>query len=237
MSTPSTTKGSLNILASGSAMDLLENDAKQPENRIADHPIWASALDGSLPKARLKALLLAFYPAVAGPGRYAFAAKVSSINAEDGKELFQQLYDLLKVPEANADTGWKKLLTALGATERECSQALAEPSAEAEDLIEVIRTHGLQSSATEASCIAWLLERRLPVLWGRLAASLEANYGLRKADTQWLHYQADRAAKSDKWINHLARTYIASAEPYKVFEGRRAAREAIWAWTVLTETV
>ena len=31
--------------------------------------------------------------------------------------------------------------------------------------------------------------------------------------------------------------YVVPADPYQVFAGRRAAREAVWAWTVLTESV
>ena len=104
------------IQASGTPQGLLSADAALPENRLLEHPIWAAALSGELPKARLKRLLIAFYPALAGPGRYAFAAKISQISPQDGKSLFMQLYDSLKKPEANADAGWAKVLVALGAS-------------------------------------------------------------------------------------------------------------------------
>ena len=120
---------SLTIVASGQPLDLLASDAAQPENQLFDHPIWAQALAGSLPKVRLKRLLLAIYPAVAGPGRYAFAAKVSQLDPQDGKALFLQLYDVLKKPAANADEGWRNVLRALDCTDKEISQALAAPSA------------------------------------------------------------------------------------------------------------
>lgn len=225
------------VQASGAPLELLASDSRQPENRIADHPVWAAALSGEMPKAKLKRLLLNFYPALAGRGRYAFAAKVSQISADDGKALFLDLYDVLKIPEANADLGWKKVLAALGATEAEINTALAEPSAEAEDLVDVIREHGLRSGPCEASCIAHMLERHLPKLWGRLADSLAKNYGVKKDALDYLRYESGRADKVGKWGKHLLNAYVVTAEPMKVFEGRRAAREALWAWTVLTERV
>ena len=225
------------IQASGTPQGLLSADAALPENRLLEHPIWAAALSGELPKARLKRLLIAFYPALAGPGRYAFAAKISQISPQDGKSLFMQLYDSLKKPEANADAGWAKVLVALGASEREIKQALGNPSAEAEDLVEVVRSHGLRSSAVEASVIAYMLERHLPKLWGKLATSLEKNYEIPKAAVAYLRYEAGRADALETWVKHLIDTYVVPADPYQVFAGRRAAREAVWAWTALTESV
>ena len=225
------------VQASGAPLELLASDSRAPENRIADHPVWAAALSGEMPRAQLKRLLLNFYPALAGRGRYAFAAKVSQISAADGKELFLALYDVLKKPEANADEGWRAVLAALGATDAEIKGALAAPSAEAEDLVDVIRDHGLKSGPCEAACIAHMLERHLPKLWGRLADSLAKNYGVKKDALVYLRYEAGRADKVEKWVKHLVNAYVVPADPYKVFEGRRAAREAVWAWTVLTETV
>jgi hypothetical protein len=228
---------SLQIQATATPLELLANDSRLPENRILDHPVWQEALSGEMPKSRLKKLLLNFYPALAGGGRFAFAAKVSHLTPADGKELFMQLYDSLKNPAADADEGWKKVLRALGASEAECQQALAHPLAEAEDLVEVIRGHGLRSSAVEASVIAHMLERHLPELWSQLADSLKKNYGVKAEALAYLRYEADRGDKVKKWIKRLVDTYVVPAGPLEVFEGRRAGREAVWAWTVLTETV
>ncbi len=228
---------SVQVQATGSPRELLASDAKQPENRLLEHPVWRAALSGEMPRATLKRLLLGCYPALAGGGRYAFAAKVSQLSPADGRELFLQLYDTLKKPEADADEGWKKVLRALGASELECSQALASPSAEAEDLVEVIRGHGLRSSAVAASVIAFMLERHLPELWGRLADSLKKHYGVKTEALAYLRYEAARADKVHKWVKHLVDTYVVPAAPMAVFEGRRAGREAVWAWTVLTESV
>lgn len=222
----------LDIQASAPPLELLRVDEEKPENRILEHPTWKAALEGTLPKARLKKLLLAFYPVVAGPGRYAFAAKVSQIDAQDGKELFMQLHEALKNPAANADKGWRKLLVALGASERELD---ADPTAEAADLVDVLREHGLRSGPVHAAVIAYMLERHLPRLWGRLADALEKHYGVKGGALEHLRYEAARAAKVEKWVEHLVEKYVAGAEPYAMFEARRAAREAIWAWTALTE--
>jgi hypothetical protein len=225
------------IQASAAPLELLANDARQPENRIAEHATWRAALAGELPKVRLKRLLLAFYPALAGRGRYAFAAKVSQLDPADGKTLFLQLYEALKRPEGDADAGWKRVLVGLGVTARELDDALASPSAEAVDLVNVVRDHGLRSSPVAAVVIAHMLERHLPRLWGRLADSLRAHYGMREDAVGYLRYEAARAGEVDRWVKHLVERYVVPAPPYEVFEARRAAREALWAWTVLTESV
>jgi len=227
----------LEIQASGAALELLANDSRQPENRIMEHATWRAAIAGELPKARLKRLLVAFYPALAGRGRYAFAAKVSQLEPGDGKALFLQLHAALKRPEGDADAGWKRVLVALGASERELADALANPSAEAVDLVDVIRDHGLRSSPVAAAVIAHMLERHLPRLWGRLADGLRAHYGVKEEAVSYLRHEAARASEVEKWAKHLVERYVVPAAPYAVFEGRRAAREALWAWTVLTESV
>src|SRR3990170_4619923 len=144
------------VQASAPPLELLEIDAAKPENRLLEHSVWKDLLAGKLSRSKVKQLLLAFYPVVAGPGRYAFAAKISQIDPQDGKQLFLQIHESLKNPAADADAGWKKVLAALGATQRELE---AEPSAEAADLVDVLREHGLRSSPVHAAVIAFMLER------------------------------------------------------------------------------
>jgi hypothetical protein len=224
----------LDVQASASPKELLLLDSRKIENRLLEHPTWRAALAGELPAARLKKLLLAFYPVVAGPGRYAFAAKVSQIDAQDGKELFLELHERLKNPAADADAGWKKVLLALGATQRELE---AQPSAEAADLVDVLREHGLRSGPVHAAVIAYMLEQHLPRLWGGLADALQKHYGVKAGALAHLRFEAGRAVKTEKWVERLVDKYVANADPYTVFEARRSAREALWAWTALTETV
>lgn len=222
------------VQASASPLELLEIDSAKPENQLLEHSVWKDLLAGKLSRSKVKQLLLAFYPVFAGPGRYAFAAKISQIDPQDGKQLFLQIHESLKNPAADADAGWKKLLVALGATPRELA---AEPSAEATDLVDVLREHGLRSSPVHAAVIASMLERHLPRLWGRLADSLQQHYGVKAAALQHLRYEAGRADKVEAWVDHLVGKYVANADPYAMFEARRSAREALWAWTALTETV
>jgi pyrroloquinoline quinone (PQQ) biosynthesis protein C len=224
----------VDVQASASPLELLEIDSAKPENQLLEHSVWKDLLAGKLSKSKVKQLLLAFYPVFAGPGRYAFAAKISQIDPQDGKQLFLQIHESLKNPAADADAGWQKVLLALGATPRELA---AEPCAEAADLVDVLREHGLRSSPVHAAVIASMLERHLPRLWGRLADSLQKHYGVKAAALQHLRFEAGRADKVEAWVDHLVGKYVANADPYAMFEARRSAREALWAWTALTETV
>ena len=115
--------------------------------------------------------------------------------------------------------------------------ALANPSPEAEDYIEIVREHGLARSAAEAALVAWVIERQLPALWGGLADALVRHYGVAEANVAHLRWEAARRTEVEAWVQHLVGRYVLPADPYKVFEARRAGREAAWAWTALTETV
>ncbi len=74
--------------------------------------------------------------------------------------------------------------------------------------------------------VAWAIERRLPRLWRDFADSLAH-----------LRYHAVRADEVDDWIDQLLQRYYDTAEPYEVFEARRALWESVWAWTALTESI
>jgi pyrroloquinoline quinone (PQQ) biosynthesis protein C len=226
----------LEIRASGTPADLLASDRHAPWVDLAAHPIWAAALAGRLPRQQLAALLLAIYPAVAGAGRYIFSAKVSQIAAEDGAELFRQLYTRNKDPEADGDKGWRVVGCGLGIGAAAFDAALANPSPAAEDYIEIVREHGLARSPAEAAVVAWVIERQLPALWGGLADALVAHYGVAEADVAYLRWESARRDEVERWVAHLVDRYVLTADPYKVFEARRAGREAAWAWTALTET-
>ncbi len=93
------------------------------------------------------------------------------------------------------------------------------------------------SAAAWSRAVAWPIEQQLPKLLGGLADSLVSNYGLAEADVAYLRYEAGRETDVKKWVDHLIATYFAPAEAYTVFEARRAAREAVWAWTALTESI
>jgi len=225
----------LKILASATPQALLANDEKLPEMILADHPTWKAIFAGKFPKHRVKQLVLDLHPVVAGPGRYAFAAKVATISPADGKTLFMDIFNALKDPRANADKGWAAVAKGLGANDREIAQALASPSAEALDYLDVVRGHSTKSTAMEAVMIAWAVERHIPALWKRFADALTKHYGVPAAALAFLRFEAERGETVRKWIDHLVATYVYTAEPFAVYEGRRAAREAVWAWTVTVE--
>lgn len=225
-----------NIRASAPPQELLAIDAAQPYMRLADHPFWRSILTGETPNAGVRDLVLRLYPAVAGPGRYAFSAKVSRISADDGAELFKQLHEAQRSAEANADQGWRKLAHALDIDDAALDGAAANPSPEAADLVAMVREHSLRSSAAEAVAIAWAIERQLPALWGAFADSLAKHYGVPEEALGHLRHEAARADEVAAWIDGLIERYLYPADAYTVFEARRAAREVVWCWTALIES-
>lgn len=226
----------LQIQASAPLAELLAEDAEAPWVALDRHPIWAAALAGKLPRRTVARLVLAILPAVSGPGRYVFSAKVSQIDRADGAELFRELYTQSKEPAANADTGWRSVGRALGLGEAVMDRALADPSPEAVDYIDIVREHSLERSPAEAAMVAWVMERQLPGLWDAFADALVRHYGVPQAAVAYLRHEAARRGRVEKWIRHLVDRYVAGADDYRIFEARRAGREAAWAWTALTET-
>jgi hypothetical protein len=224
------------IVPSAPAVELLAADAAAPLARLADHPVWRAALAGTLERDRLCRLVLRLHPVVAGTGRYLFSAKVSQISAADGEQLFRQLYQSDQDPDADADAGWRRVGRALGADDGDFDRVLRAPSPEAADLVDILRQHSLRSSAAAAVAVAWAIERQLPRLWGALADALAASYGAVEADLVHLRHEAARASQVEEWIAELVERYLTQAEPYALYETRRAVREVVWAWTALTES-
>jgi pyrroloquinoline quinone (PQQ) biosynthesis protein C len=223
------------ILASAAPADLLAEDENAPHLRIGEHPIWRSAIAGRLGTAGLRGLMRRFYPVVGGPGRYAFAAKIGTLDRSDGTRIFRQLYEATHDPAADADAGWAEAATAVGVGLKALADELAAPLPEAHDLVDIVRLHGEQSTQAEAVAVAWVLERQMPRLWGDLADALQKHYGASKKSVAYLRREGERAAAAEEWVEHLVAKYLLTADAYTVFEARRAMREVGWAWTALTE--
>lgn len=225
------------IQPTAAARELLAVDSERPLVDLAAHPVWQAALSGEMSRERLGRLVVLIYPVVAGPGRYLFSAKVSQISAEDGAHLFRQLYEAEKNPEADADAGWRAVGQALGVTDEKFDAVSQDLSPEVADFLAIMRQHSLRSAPSAAAAVAWAIERQLPPLWGRLADSLASHYDVPEEALGHLRYHAARHEEVESWIEHLLERYFDNADPYAVFEARRALWEAVWAWTALTESL
>jgi pyrroloquinoline quinone (PQQ) biosynthesis protein C len=222
------------MLASGTPRELLALDAADPLDRLDQHPLWAAVLDGTLAPERLGELAVAFYPSLAGTARYLFSSKVSTLAAEDGKAVYKQLYDALTVGDADADTGWRALAVAVGATPDRLDDALASPSPEVADYVTLARGFG-HRSAHEGVGAAWGVERQLPALWGRVADALARHYRVPGRALAYLRHQGSIAADVERQIMGLVDPYL--DDPWKTYEARRAARECVWAWKSIAERI
>ncbi len=223
------------IVASATPAELLREDETAPNMRLADHPMWRSALAGELAADRLRDLVTRVYPVIGGPGRYAFIAKIGVIDREDGTRLFDRLYHVTHDANSDADAGWGRLAEALGASAATLAAVLDDPSPEARDLVDTIRLHGEQSGAAQAAGVAWVLERQLPPLMGALADALRDHYGIAEDALTYLRAEAARAGEVETWVTHLIDKYFMTADAFTVYEARRAMREAGWGWTALAE--
>jgi pyrroloquinoline quinone (PQQ) biosynthesis protein C len=222
------------MLAASDPEELLALDDLEPWADPAAHPVFEKVASGLASRETVRRLVLALYPAFTGRSRYAPAARVSRISLEDGRTVFADLHRALTVPAADADAGWGAVAAALGVSQDELEDARAGGQAEAEDLVAIIRQHGLRS-AHEAVGVAWVLDRRLPGLFGALADALATHYGVAEEALSHLRYRAAGAREAEARVRHLVESYL--SEPWGVYEARRAAREVLWDLTALFETV
>ena len=222
------------MIASGSTRELLDLDAADPVVRLDQHPLWPAVLEGRWPSARLLDLVLTFYPSLGGTARYLFSSKVSTLDRDDGKAVYRELYQALTVPDADADTGWRRLALAVGAISGQLDDVLAAPAPEVVDYVTLARGFG-HRSPHEGVGAAWGVERQLPALWGRLAHALEKHYGVGDGALGYLRYQEGIAGEVEQRIVGLVERYL--DDPWKTFEARRAARECVWAWKRICERI
>jgi hypothetical protein len=230
----SATLGDCTMPASASTRELLALDAADPILRLDEHPLWHAVLDGSFPAERLVHLALTFYPSLAGTARYLFSSKVSTLALDDGKEVYRQLYDDLTIPDADADTGWRRLGLAVGALSAQLDDSLAAPRPEVADYVSLARGFG-HRSAHEGVGAAWGVERQLPFLWGRLADALARRYTIGEPALGYLRYQGTIAPDLERRIMRLVDRYLDNS--WKTYEARRAARECVWAWKSICEFI
>jgi hypothetical protein len=100
--------------------------------------------------------------------------------------------------------------------------------------VTVAREHGLRS-AHEGVGVAWVLDRRLPVLLGQLADALAAHYSVAEDALRHLRFRAGEGDAAAARVRRLTERYL--RDPWQVYEARRAAREVLWDLTALLEAV
>lgn len=222
------------MLASGSASELLGLDDAEPWADPAAHPAWTAVTSGQASPGAVRGLVLALYPVFTGRARYMLAGKVTWLQPDDGKEIFADLHRALTVADADADAGWARAAAALGLTDAQLAAVVASPPAEAADLVAVAREHGLRS-AHEGVGVAWVLDRRLPLLLGQLADALARHYGVPPGALGHFRHRAAEADAAAARLAVMTRRYL--QDPWQVYEARRAAREVLWDLTALLEAV
>jgi pyrroloquinoline quinone (PQQ) biosynthesis protein C len=222
------------IRASAAPSELLVEDAAEPWSDLRHHPVISSVCQGTAPAEVVRSLVAALYPLFTGRARYLLAAKVSFLDLEDGKSVFEDLYRSLTIADADADLGFGSLAAALGFSSQEVASLRARPSATAADLVAIVRQHG-HRSAHEGIGTALVLDRGLPGLFGDLADALAAHYSVPEDALAHLRYRAAEAASAGERVSSLARRYLSG--PYEVFEARRAGREVQWCLTALIDEV
>jgi hypothetical protein len=220
------------ITASAPAAELLALDDAEPWADLCQHPVILSVLAGEAPLQLVRDLIGALYPVFTGRARYLLAAKVSFLEIQDGKSIFEDLHRSLTVADADADAGFALLASALGFSDEEIASLCSNPLAPAEDLVEVVRRHS-HRSAHEGIGTALVLDRGLPRLLGQLATALRQHYSVPAAALAHLEYRAAEGDAAQARVTSLATRYL--SDPFQVFEARRAAREVNWGMTALIE--
>jgi hypothetical protein len=222
------------VLATAPPVELIALDDAEPWADLRRHPVWVAVTTGTAPPQLVRDLVAALYPVFTGRARYLLAAKVSFLDLEDGKAVFEELHRALTIADADADAGFEALARALGLSDDDRELARNHPVAVAEDLVTVVRQHA-HRSAHEGIGTALVLDRRLPALLGDLAGALAEHYSVAAEALAHLRYRAAESAAAESRVACLAEKYL--RDPFEVFEARRAAREVIWDLTALLEVV
>ena len=221
------------MIESAPAAELLAADDAEPWADLCQHPVISSVREGRAPLPLVRHLVAALYPVFTGRARYILAAKVSFLDLDDGKTVFEDLYRSLTVADADADLGFATLASALGFTSEEVLSLRARPSAIAEDLVAIVREHG-HRSAHQGVGTALVLDRQLPRLFGAIADALATHYGIPEKSLAHLRYRAAEADAAEARVAALAARYLSG--PFEVFEARRAGREVLWDLTALIDS-
>lgn len=219
---------------SADPLDLLASDDREEWADLREHPAWRMIMNGETDRRTVADLIVALAPLFTGRARYLLAAKVSWLGPQDAETVFADLHRSLIVPEANADSGWEHLARSLGASGEEISESRLNPLPVVEDMVTVVRDHGLRS-AHEAVGVAWVLDRRLADLLGDLADALFRHYGVKEEALVYLRYRQAERVQTEERVRELAARYL--LDPWETFVARRAGREVLWGLVATLEEV
>jgi hypothetical protein len=215
-------------------LSLLEQDVAEPKNNFREPALWKALLTGGAPPEWLRPMACALFPLIGGTGRNALFSKVSNLNQEHAKTVFQQLYEGLSDPTRDPEKQWRQFAYAVGCADEELDRALAEPLLEVAGFVNQVRWYG-HRSPHEAAGVGYMVETQLPTLWGVVGDSLRVHYGVPEAGLGFFGLERAQGPARTQFIHQLIQAYCETGT--KRYEARRAAREVAWCWHAMSERV
>jgi len=220
--------------AEADPLALLDADLADPANAFAAPKLWTRLLAGDAPPDLVRATALHLYPAFGGRNRNALFAKISNLEFEDGRVVFARLYERTRDQSRDPEVLWRRFAVAAGHAEPSLDEALAQPLIEATGFAEQGRWFG-HRSGHEAAAVAYAVETGLPTLWAQLGPVLRERHGFPPDAVQFFDLEAAELERNREFLAHLVRRYCDTG--WKLYLGRRAAREVCWSWHALSERV
>jgi pyrroloquinoline quinone (PQQ) biosynthesis protein C len=211
---------------------LLEADLAAPENQYAAPAFWQQLLAGEASPSRIRWWAVQLYPLVGGRWSNALFAKISNLTFADGREVFRRLYERTRDPARHPESLWRRFARAAGASDDDLDAALREPLLEARGFIEQARWF-CHRSGHEAAAVCYAVETRLPALWEQVGGALRAHYGFPSEGLAFFEAEAAQLAANRAFLAELVRRYCDTG--WRLYLGRRAAREVNWSWQALAE--
>ena len=211
---------------------LLAADLAAPENQYAAPVLWQRVLAGEASPALIRLWAVQLYPLVGGRWSNALFAKISNLAFADGREVFRRLYERTRDPARHPETLWRRFAQAAGADDAELEAVLREPLIEARGFIEQARWF-CHRSGHEAAAVSYAVETQLPALWEQVGAVLRARYAFPPEALAFFDAEAAQLAENRAFLAELVRRYCDTG--WKLYLGRRAAREVNWSWQALAE--
>lgn len=212
----------------------LAEDAAHPSASFHEPALWKSLETGGAPPEWLRPLASRLFPLVGGTGRNALFSKVSNLEMEHAKTIFQQLYEGLSDPARDPEKQWRRFAIFVGSTDEELDRALEDPVLEVAGFVNQARWFG-HRSAHEAAGVAYIVETQLPILWGAVGDALRKHYGVPEDGLGFFRLERAQGPVRKQFILQLIGAYCDTGT--KRYAARRAAREVAWCWHAMSEQV